>query len=126
MQQSTAKMHSGEYHHFKKDVLQICKEETLGPAVPLFKFKHDEEAIKLANETIYDLASYVYTRVCHALILLARSRCMHAVDLGSGCTKKDDSSVPPFQLHVFVLGSSLTLYVRDSQLCRRHSMTYFR
>lgn len=44
-------------------LLQIYKEETFGPAVPLFKFKHDEEAIKLANDTIYGLASYFYTRV---------------------------------------------------------------
>lgn len=43
--------------------LQIYKEETFGPAVPLFKFKHDEEAIKLANDTIYGLASYFFTRV---------------------------------------------------------------
>lgn len=44
-------------------LLQIYKEETFGPAVPLFKFKHDEEAIKLANDTIYGLAAYFFTRV---------------------------------------------------------------
>ena len=43
--------------------MQIYREETFGPAVPLFKFKHDEEAIKLANDTIYGLAAYFYTRV---------------------------------------------------------------
>ena len=43
--------------------MQIYKEETFGPAVPLFKFKHDEEAIKLANDTIYGLAAYFFTTV---------------------------------------------------------------
>lgn len=47
--------------------LQIYKEETFGPAVPLFKFKHDEEAIKLANDTIYGLAAYFFTRVTFSL-----------------------------------------------------------
>ncbi|DBB06011.1 TPA: hypothetical protein ACH3X3_009992 [Trebouxia sp. C0006] len=42
--------------------MKIYKEETFGPAVPLFKFKHDEEAIKLANDTIYGLAAYFFTR----------------------------------------------------------------
>ena len=60
MQQGSAKMHQGRYHYHKKDVLQIQKEETLDPAVPLFKFKHDEEAIKLVNDTIYGLVSYGY------------------------------------------------------------------
>lgn len=52
-------------------LLQIYKEETFGPAVPLFKFKHDEEAIKLANDTIYGLAAYFFTRV-------SAGRLMHA------------------------------------------------
>lgn len=47
--------------------MQIYKEETFGPAVPLFKFKHDEEAITLANDTIYGLAAYFYTKVKHNL-----------------------------------------------------------
>ena len=45
------------------DSLQIYKEETFGPAIPLFKFKHDEEAVKMANDTIYGLAAYFFTRV---------------------------------------------------------------
>ena len=35
--------------------------------MPLFKFKHDEEAIKLANDTIYGLAAYFFTRVSSQL-----------------------------------------------------------
>ena len=43
--------------------MRIYKEETFGPAVPCFKFKHDGEAIKLANDSEYGLAAYFYTKV---------------------------------------------------------------
>ena len=31
--------------------MKIYREETFGPAMPVFKFKYDEEAIKMANDT---------------------------------------------------------------------------
>jgi succinate-semialdehyde dehydrogenase / glutarate-semialdehyde dehydrogenase len=40
----------------------IFREETFGPVAPLFRFKTEEEAIKLANETEFGLASYFYSR----------------------------------------------------------------
>ncbi len=40
----------------------IAGEETFGPVAPLFKFKTEEEAIRLANATEFGLASYFYTR----------------------------------------------------------------
>jgi len=41
----------------------ICAtEETFGPFAPLFKFKTEHEAIDAANNTIFGLASYFYTR----------------------------------------------------------------
>lgn len=41
---------------------KISCEETFGPVAPLFKFSSEEEAIKLANDTEFGLASYFYTR----------------------------------------------------------------
>ncbi len=41
--------------------MEFSKEEIFGPIAPLFKFKTDEEAIQMANDTIYGLASYLYT-----------------------------------------------------------------
>jgi len=38
------------------------REETFGPLVPLVDFATEEEAIELANNTQYGLASYVFTR----------------------------------------------------------------
>jgi len=40
----------------------ITKEETFGPVAPLYRFKTDEEAIKMANDTEFGLAAYFYSR----------------------------------------------------------------
>lgn len=39
----------------------LFKEEVFGPVAPIFKFETEEEAIALANDTEFGLASYVYT-----------------------------------------------------------------
>ncbi len=40
----------------------IAKEEIFGPVAPLFRFKTEEEAVKMANDTEFGLASYFYSR----------------------------------------------------------------
>ena len=40
----------------------IFREETFGPVAPLFRFHTEEEAIRLANDTEFGLASYFYAR----------------------------------------------------------------
>ena len=40
----------------------IFRDETFGPVAPLFRFKSEEEAIRLANDTEFGLAAYFYTR----------------------------------------------------------------
>ena len=42
--------------------MKVTQEETFGPLAPLFRFKTDEEAIALANDTEFGLASYFYAR----------------------------------------------------------------
>lgn len=39
----------------------IAREETFGPVAPLFRFKTEEEALHLANNTEFGLASYFYS-----------------------------------------------------------------
>jgi succinate-semialdehyde dehydrogenase/glutarate-semialdehyde dehydrogenase len=41
---------------------RVFNEEIFGPVAPIFKFTDDDEAIKLANDTEYGLAAYIYTR----------------------------------------------------------------
>jgi len=54
---------------FQPTILQNCtpdmtifREETFGPVAPLFKFTSEKEALEMANDTPFGLASYVYTR----------------------------------------------------------------
>lgn len=39
----------------------VAKDETFAPLAPVFKFSTDEEAIQMANDTEFGLASYIYT-----------------------------------------------------------------
>jgi len=41
--------------------MKVAKEETFGPLAPVFKFSTEEEAIAMANDTEFGLASYFYT-----------------------------------------------------------------
>jgi succinate-semialdehyde dehydrogenase/glutarate-semialdehyde dehydrogenase len=40
----------------------VFREETFGPVAPLFRFKTEEEAVKLANDSEFGLAAYFYAR----------------------------------------------------------------
>jgi succinate-semialdehyde dehydrogenase/glutarate-semialdehyde dehydrogenase len=42
--------------------MQIFAEETFGPVAPVFRFKTEADAIALANDTPFGLASYFYGR----------------------------------------------------------------
>ncbi len=43
-------------------VMRLAREETFGPVAPIFRFKTEDEAVWLANDTPYGLAAYFYTR----------------------------------------------------------------
>jgi succinate-semialdehyde dehydrogenase/glutarate-semialdehyde dehydrogenase len=42
--------------------MRLAREELFGPVGPVFRFKDEEEAIAMANDTEYGLASYLFTR----------------------------------------------------------------
>lgn len=42
--------------------MALAQEEIFGPVAPLFRFKTDADAVKLANDTSVGLASYFYSR----------------------------------------------------------------
>jgi succinate-semialdehyde dehydrogenase/glutarate-semialdehyde dehydrogenase len=42
--------------------MACSREETFGPLAPLFRFHTEAEAVRMANDNLNGLASYVYTR----------------------------------------------------------------
>jgi len=42
--------------------MDFAREEIFGPVAPVFTFETEEEAIAMANDTVFGLASYAYTR----------------------------------------------------------------
>jgi succinate-semialdehyde dehydrogenase / glutarate-semialdehyde dehydrogenase len=40
----------------------IAREETFGPVAPLIPFRTEDDAVRMANATLYGLAAYVFTR----------------------------------------------------------------
>ena len=42
--------------------MRIAREEIFGPVVGIIPFKDDDEAVQIANDTIYGLAAAVWTR----------------------------------------------------------------
>ena len=47
--------------NMKEDML-VAHEETFGPLAPVFRFSTEEEAIRMANDTEFGLASYFFSR----------------------------------------------------------------
>lgn len=47
--------------HITPEML-IYREETFGPVAPIISYEHEDEVLRMANDTHYGLASYVYTR----------------------------------------------------------------
>jgi succinate-semialdehyde dehydrogenase/glutarate-semialdehyde dehydrogenase len=42
--------------------MAVASEETFGPLAPLFRFESEEQAVQMANDTEFGLASYFYSR----------------------------------------------------------------
>jgi succinate-semialdehyde dehydrogenase / glutarate-semialdehyde dehydrogenase len=49
----------------------IASEETVGPVAAVARFETEEEAIQLANDTVYGLAAHFYTRDYARLLRVA-------------------------------------------------------
>jgi succinate-semialdehyde dehydrogenase/glutarate-semialdehyde dehydrogenase len=41
--------------------MTLMREETFGPVAPILTFAHEDEAVRMANDTPFGLASYLYT-----------------------------------------------------------------
>ncbi|MDX2424262.1 MAG: 5-carboxymethyl-2-hydroxymuconate semialdehyde dehydrogenase, partial [Amphritea sp.] len=60
-----------------KNTMRIAQEEIFGPVLTAIEFETEEEAIQLANETVYGLAGYIWTSNTGRAMRMA-----HAVEAG--------------------------------------------
>jgi len=65
-----------------KPSMKVAREETFGPVAPLFRFKDDAEAIRLANDTEFGLCAYFYSRDVGRVWRAAAAAVQRKTDLG--------------------------------------------
>src|SRR5512133_212151 len=71
----------------------VAREETFGQLAPLFRFRTDEEAIRMANDTEFGLASYFYTRDINRVWKVAEALEYGMVGINTGLVSTE---VAPF------------------------------
>ncbi|MBB5019282.1 succinate-semialdehyde dehydrogenase/glutarate-semialdehyde dehydrogenase [Chitinivorax tropicus] len=71
----------------------VAKEETFGPLAPVFRFKTEAEAVQMANDTEFGLASYFYTRDVGRVFRVAEALEYGMVGVNSGLISTE---VAPF------------------------------
>jgi succinate-semialdehyde dehydrogenase/glutarate-semialdehyde dehydrogenase len=73
--------------------MRVAREETFGPVAPLFRFKTEDEAIAMANDTEFGLASYFYSRDVGRVFRVAEALETGMVCVNSGILSNE---VSPF------------------------------
>jgi succinate-semialdehyde dehydrogenase/glutarate-semialdehyde dehydrogenase len=71
----------------------ICQEETFGPIAPLIRFETEEDAVKMANDTEYGLAAYLFAKDAERLWRVAGALEAGMVGINTGTIS---SEVAPF------------------------------
>jgi succinate-semialdehyde dehydrogenase / glutarate-semialdehyde dehydrogenase len=71
----------------------VAREETFGPLAALFRFSSDDEAIRMANDTEFGLASYFYTRDINRIWKIAEALEYGMVGINTGLVSTE---VAPF------------------------------
>ena len=64
--------------------MKVSREETFGPVAPLFRFKTDDEAIAMVNDTEFGLAGYFYSRDIGRIFRVAEAMETGMVCVNSG------------------------------------------
>ena len=64
--------------------MRVAREEIFGPVAPLFRFKDEAEAIRMANDTEFGLASYFYARDVGRIFRVAEALEYGMVGVNSG------------------------------------------
>ena len=76
-----------------KPTMMVAREETFGPVAPIFSFKDEKEAVRMANDTEFGLASSFYTRDLARSLRVAEALEYGIVGLNTGIISTE---VAPF------------------------------
>ena len=87
--------------------MEVMKDETFGPVIPIMKVRDEEEAIRLANDSPYGLAASIFTRNKEKGRALARR-----IEAGGICV---NDCIVHFAVTELPMGG-----VKESGLGRRH------
>ena len=74
----------------------VSYEETFGPVAPLIRFKTEEDAVRLANNTEFGLAGYFYSRDVGRIFRVAEKMETGMVCLNSGILSTEIAPFPDF------------------------------
>jgi gamma-glutamyl-gamma-aminobutyraldehyde dehydrogenase len=72
--------------------MRIAREEIFGPVLSVISFSESEQAVKIANDTSYGLASSLYTNDLNVAHKVARS--LRAGTVSINCYSEGDMAVP--------------------------------
>jgi succinate-semialdehyde dehydrogenase/glutarate-semialdehyde dehydrogenase len=73
--------------------MKVAREETFGPLAPIFSFRDEAEAVAMANDTEFGLASYVFSRDLSRVIRVGEALEYGIVGINTGLIS---SAVAPF------------------------------
>lgn len=73
--------------------MDIVQAEIFGPIAPVIRFSDDEELIEMANDTIYGLASYFYSKDINRIFKIAEALDYGMVGVNEGVISTE---VAPF------------------------------
>jgi succinate-semialdehyde dehydrogenase/glutarate-semialdehyde dehydrogenase len=73
--------------------MRLAREETFGPVAPLFRFRTEEEAVRLANATEFGLAAYFFARDLGRVFRVAEALEAGIVSVNTGIFSQE---VAPF------------------------------
>lgn len=73
--------------------MEFSQEEIFGPVAPVYRFKTDAEAVQMANDTVYGLASYCYGRDINRVWRMAEALEYGMVGINTGMIS---TAVAPF------------------------------
>jgi len=95
-----------------KSGMQIMQEEIFGPVVAISKFEDQEEVIGMANDTMYGLASSVFTKSLETAINVSNR--LHAGTVWVGCHNMISHNLPFGGFKASGIGRELGSYALEN------------